>query len=416
MSIHSRLDQFENTPPHIVFEWNDTHTDAKGWLVINSLRGGAAGGGTRMRAGLDCNEVLSLAKTMEIKFTVAGPPIGGAKSGICFDPTDVRRQEVLHRWYSAVMPLLSNYYGTGGDLNVDELRDVIPITEALGLQHPQQGVVNGHYNPSPAERSSKLHALKAGVSKQVESPKYSPDPRLRITVSDMITGWGVSESIRHHYKLQGTSLEGKRVLMQGWGNVASAAAWYLADEGARIVGIMDKDGGLLAPQGLSKEHVKQLFLEKDGNKLLAEGMIAATELQQKAWDVGAEVLVPAAASRLITRQQLERMLDGGLEVVAAGANVPFNDPDIFYGPVAEFIDAHAAVIPDFIANCGMARTFAYLMSNNSIIEDEAIFEDVSNTIGHALQQVKDDNPNPRHITATAYNIALDTVLQESTYV
>jgi glutamate dehydrogenase/leucine dehydrogenase len=46
--------------------------------VINSLRGGAAGGGTRMRKGLDINEVLSLAKTMEVKFTVSGPAIGGA--------------------------------------------------------------------------------------------------------------------------------------------------------------------------------------------------------------------------------------------------------------------------------------------------------------------------------------------------
>ena len=53
------------------------------------LRGGAAGGGTRMRKGLDKREVESLAKTMEIKFTVAGPPIGGAKSGINFDPKDL---------------------------------------------------------------------------------------------------------------------------------------------------------------------------------------------------------------------------------------------------------------------------------------------------------------------------------------
>ena len=86
------LEKFENKQPEIVFEWNDSETDAKGWVVINSLRGGAAGGGTRMRIGLDKREVESLAKTMEIKFTVAGPPIGGAKSGINFDPKDPRKQ------------------------------------------------------------------------------------------------------------------------------------------------------------------------------------------------------------------------------------------------------------------------------------------------------------------------------------
>src|SRR6187402_2702394 len=114
------LQKFETKRPEIVFEWKDSETEAEGWTVINSLRGGAAGGGTRMRKGLDKKEVEALAKTMEIKFTVSGPDIGGAKSGINFDPADPRKKSVLDRWYKAVMPLLKAYYGTGGDLNVDE--------------------------------------------------------------------------------------------------------------------------------------------------------------------------------------------------------------------------------------------------------------------------------------------------------
>ena len=57
-----------------------------------------------MRIGLDQHEVISLAKTMEVKFTVSGPPIGGAKSGINFDPKDPRKKDVLKRWYKAVTP------------------------------------------------------------------------------------------------------------------------------------------------------------------------------------------------------------------------------------------------------------------------------------------------------------------------
>ena len=98
------LAQFENKRPEIVFEWKDAETEAEGWVVINSLRGGAAGGGTRMRQGLDKREVESLAKTMEVKFTVSGPAIGGAKSGINFDPQDPRKRGVLERWYKAVIP------------------------------------------------------------------------------------------------------------------------------------------------------------------------------------------------------------------------------------------------------------------------------------------------------------------------
>ncbi|MGB8704767.1 MAG: amino acid dehydrogenase, partial [Gillisia sp.] len=52
------LEIYENKQPEIVFNWKDKETDAEGWTVINSLRGGAAGGGTRMREGLDMNEVL----------------------------------------------------------------------------------------------------------------------------------------------------------------------------------------------------------------------------------------------------------------------------------------------------------------------------------------------------------------------
>jgi len=161
------LDRFENKTPEIVFEWQDSETEACGWVVINSLRGGAAGGGTRMRKGLDKREVESLAKTMEVKFTVAGPAIGGAKSGINFDPNDPRKDGVLNRWYKAVIPILKNYYGTGGDLNVDEVHEVIPITESLGLWHPQEGVLQGHFNPSEGDKITKIGQLRKGVSKEV---------------------------------------------------------------------------------------------------------------------------------------------------------------------------------------------------------------------------------------------------------
>ena len=107
--MRQKLEAFEKKPQLVVFQWHDDKTEAHGWAVINSLRGGACGGGTRMRKGCTEREVLSLAKTMEIKFTVAGPPIGGAKSGIDFDPTDPRKREVLERWYRAVQPLIKHY-------------------------------------------------------------------------------------------------------------------------------------------------------------------------------------------------------------------------------------------------------------------------------------------------------------------
>ena len=57
---------------------------------------------------------------------------------LTFDPNDPRKRGVLERWYKAVTPLLKHYYGTGGDLNVDADRDVIPITEDCGVWHPHR--------------------------------------------------------------------------------------------------------------------------------------------------------------------------------------------------------------------------------------------------------------------------------------
>ena len=404
------LKKYENKQPEIVFEWKDAETEAEGWVVINSLRGGAAGGGTRMRVGLDKHEVVSLAKTMEVKFTVSGPAIGGAKSGINFDPTDPRKEGVLNRWFKAVMPLLKNYYGTGGDLNVDEIHEVIPITEDYGLWHPQEGVVNGHFQPRESEKIHKIGQLRQGVSKVVEDPQYSPDPSRKYLVADLITGYGVSESVRHFYNIYGGTNEGKRVVVQGWGNVGAAAAYYQAQAGAKIVGIIDKAGGFLKPEGFSFEEITNLFKSKAGNKLDAPGMLSFDEVNAKIWDLDAEVFLPCAASRLITRDQVDRMKATGIEVIACGANVPFADPEIFFGPIAAYADEHISIVPDFISNCGMARVFGYLMGAEVEVTDEAIFNDTSEVIRKALQKVYDKHPHTTQVAQNGLELALNELI------
>ena len=400
------LKKFENKEPEIVFNWKDPETDAEGWTVINSLRGGAAGGGTRMRKGLDMNEVLSLAKTMEVKFSVSGPAIGGAKSGINFDPNDPRKKGVLERWYKAVSPLLKNYYGTGGDLNVDEIHEVIPMTEDCGVWHPQEGVFNGHFKPTEADKINRIGQLRQGVIKVIENPNFSPDVNRKYTVADMITGYGVAEAVRHYYTIYGGDVKGKKAIVQGFGNVGSAAAFYLAQMGAKVVGIIDRDGGVINENGFSFEEIRDLFLKKDGNKLVANNMIPFAEINEKIWSMGAQVFAPCAASRLVTKEQVDKMVASGLEVISSGANVPFADKEIFFGPIMEETDKKVSLIPDFIANCGMARVFAYFMEKKVQMTDEAIFLDTSNTIKNAIEKAHALNADKKNISATAFEIAL----------
>jgi glutamate dehydrogenase/leucine dehydrogenase len=405
------LKKFENKTPEIIFQWQDSQTEAKGWVVINSLRGGAAGGGTRMRVGLDQHEVISLAKTMEVKFTVSGPPIGGAKSGINFDPNDPRKKEVLKRWYAAVTPLLKHYYGTGGDLNVDEINEVIPITEDCGVWHPQEGVFNGHYQPRESQKINRIGQLRQGVLKTIESENYTPDIERKFVIADMITGYGVAESVKHYYKIYGGNLKNKRVIVQGWGNVGSAAAYYIAQDGAKVVGIIDRNGGLINEKGFSFEEIKNLFLNKNGNAINDKNLLSFEEINDQIWDLKSEIFLPCAASRLITKDQVERMLKSGIEVIAPGANVPFADKEIFFGPISDFTDQNTSLIPDFISNCGMARVFAYLMGNDlERMEDESIFKDTSKTIQNALEDVFEKNSNPKNISKTAFEIALKQLI------
>ena len=399
--------KFEDKKPEIVFEWNDSETEAQGWLVINSLRGGSAAGGTRMRVGVSRDEVLALAKTMEVKFTVSGPDIGGGKSGINFDPKDPRKTGVLKRWFKAAKPILKTYYGTGGDMNVDEVHEVIPFCKDEGILFPLEGIINGHLNLEGAEKIKIINQLSKGVPLEVTTKGLAPKISTKYCVGDLITGYGVCESVIHFYNIYGGTIKGKRVIIQGWGNVAATAAYYLAQAGANIVGIIDKNGGLINKDGFSFDKISELLKNRKSNFLNDSEVQSFTEINQNIWKVGAEIFIPAAASRLVTDEQLDNMIKNNLEVISAGANVPFADKEIFFGPIAKKADDKISVIPDFISNCGMARTFSYLMEENIEMNDFAIFDAVSKTIKVALEKAYKLNNTKTHLAKTAFEIALN---------
>jgi glutamate dehydrogenase/leucine dehydrogenase len=222
----------------------------------------------------------------------------------------------------------------------------------------------------------------------------------------MITGWGVAEAVRHYYQIWGGMLSGKRAVIQGWGNVAAAAAFYLAKNGVQVIGIIDKEGGLINKEGYTFEEIKHLFLSRKGNTLHAEGMLSFEEINNKIWDLKAEIFIPGASSRLLNKDHVDRLIDGGIEVISCGANVPFADHEIFMGPISMYADAHIAVIPDFIANCGMARVFGYLMTKEAQVNDVAILKDVTETVERAMLRTHQFNPRQTGISRKALELSL----------
>ena len=271
-------------------------------------------------------------------------------------------------------------------------------------------MVNGHFKKDKVGKLQIINRLSKGVPLIVRDEKLTPNPSKDYSVGDLITGFGVSESVLHFYNIFGGEVKGKRVIVQGWGNVAGAAAYYLAQAGAIIVGIIDKVGGVVNADGYSFEEIKSLLEDRSSNILEADNMLSFEYANQKIWTVGAEIFIPAAASRLLTQKQLDQMIDNGLEVISAGANVPFADKEIFYGPISKSADESVSVLPDFIANCGMARAFSYFMQDDCQMKDIAIFTAVSKTIKEAIEKVHQENNTKTNISKTALEIALKQLL------
>ena len=282
--------------------------------------------------------------------------------------------------------------------------------EESGVWHPQEGVFNGHFTPTEADKINRIGQLRQGVIKVIENVAYSPDVAKKYTVADMITGYGVAEAVHHYYEIYGGDIKGKRAIVQGFGNVGAAAAYYLAQMGAKVVGIIDRVGGLINEEGFSFEEIRDLFLEKNGNYLKADNLISFDEMNERIWTLQTEIFAPCAASRLITKQQISQMIDTGLEVISCGANVPFADKEIFFGPIMEYTDERVSLIPDFISNCGMARVFAYFMERKVAMTDEAIFSDTSATIRKALENTRKANSRKTNMSKTAFEIALQQLV------
>lgn len=404
-AVWKRYERFASRPPEIVFEWHDDLSEAQGWLIINSLRGGAAGGGTRMRAGIRPDDVTFLAKAMELKFAFTGPPIGGAKSGIDFDPHDPRKGEVLGRWFEAISPELLSRYGTAGDLNVNELTEVIPHCAAAGVDHPQMGVLRGHFGLEGEALRQRVELMDRGLHQPVPGTDGLGGTRLWETV----TGYGVAASTRRLLELQGRDLTKTRVVLQGFGIVGGAAAHYMASAGLKIVGITDAAGGLFSEQGLTAAEVDSLLAARTGNTLPIDVHESeARELRERIWDTQAEVFVAAAASGLLNDVALDRIEKAGVDTIVSAANHPFWAARPGDTRLEREADSRFAVVADVIAGCGTAHAFACQSAVDHVLSPEEVIGSIEETVTEALSESsRRVGSTERGLLAGALEVALE---------
>jgi len=405
-AIWERVEEFFRAPPEIAFEWNDPQSSARGWLIINSLKGGAAGGGTRMRAGLNRDEVTFLSKAMELKFALAGPPIGGAKSGINFDPADPRKQEVLGRWFRAIRTELLARYGTAGDLNVSESADVMPACREIGIGHPQLGVLAGHFGLEGEALERRCELMRSGLD-MIVPPEFGLQGK-PARVFGMVTGYSVAASAIRLLERQGRAPSDVRVSLQGFGAVGGAAALYLARAGFQLVAICDADDALLVPDGMSVSEVEGLLLNRSSNRLPGVVEPGAEGRREEFWNVPAELFIAAAASGMIGEEQLDQLEAAGIDTIVSGANHPFWALHPGDTRIEQLADERFSVIADVVAGCGTAHAFACQSASDTTLEPAVIFASIRRTVSDAVDEsIRRSGSVERGLLAGALELAMD---------
>ena len=353
-SLVDKINQYQARSPEEIFHWYDPSSAAEGMLVIDSWAYGACGGGTRITATLDADEVIALAKVMGLKFQLFGPQMGGAKSCLAIPANCSDKTGVLGRWFAAIAPFLRRGYGTAADLNTD-FSMIAQQFQQLGYAHPQQGIwqalgMNQKQCQQTAEQMRVLHVpMKIG-------PRHVP-------LAELVTGYGIAQSVYAAYLAREEDLTTKRAMVQGIGTVGAAAAYYLHQLGVQVVGLADESGGVLRKDGFDEVALIDVLtthqLPMQANKVLTHH-----DFYQRLSEENVAIIVPAACAYLNDASLVNQWVQQGLEVMACGANLPFKDVAL-YGPLAQKLDQLITLIPSCVASGGMARAFSSIMQNSS---------------------------------------------------
>lgn len=288
-----------------------------GYRVHHSSVKGPSKGGIRYHPDVTLDEVRALAMWMTWKCAVVNLPYGGAKGGVRCNPKKLSACELegLTRRYATEISVLMSPEGDIPAPDVGTNAQVMAWfmdTYSMHKGYSVPAVVTG----KPVEIGGSLGRLEA-------------------------TGRGVMFTTLEALHHLGIPPEGARVAVQGFGNVGSASAWLLQDQGARVVAASDSQGGVYNPGGLN---ARDLFRFKQENGSVFGYPEGDRVSNEEVLELPCEVLVPAALENQIHGANAGRIR---ARVIAEGANGPTT-------PEADEVlrDRGALVIPDILCNAG----------------------------------------------------------------
>ncbi|MBJ7598243.1 Glu/Leu/Phe/Val dehydrogenase dimerization domain-containing protein [Candidatus Nephthysia bennettiae] len=382
----------EGPEPFLRLTWTDPVTGRKGYVVIDRLVNGLAGGGTRMRAGVTLEEVERLARTMSLKNGAVTLPGGGAKGGLDCDPHDPEARALLTRFVRAVRPLLESYWGTAEDMGTtQQLLDEVFVE--VGMQSSVQAALN-----HSGDGAAALRRLVEGLGVQVGG----------IGLGDLVGGYGVAQAAAAAAQHQGRSVQGLRAVIQGFGAMGGSTARYLVEQGARVVALSDVRGTVTNPAGLDVERLlatRTALGDIDRSALRPDDR----ELARDEWlSVDADVLVPAAVADSITAENCSGVKAW---LVVEAANIPTTEE------AQRLLHQRGVlVIPDYVANGGTNAWFWWVLLGMIEPTAEAAFrvigENMRRSVADMLELADRDDLLPREAADVIAMRNLDRLAEE----
>ncbi len=306
-----------------------------GYRVHHNTARGPCKGGIRYSPRVTLDEVRALAMWMTWKCAVVKLPFGGGKGGVVCDPKQLSPGELerLTRRYTTEISIL---IGPERDIPAPDLNT---NPQVMAWIMDTYSMHQGHSVP----------AVVTGKPVEIGGSEGRKDA----------TGRGVMLVVREAAKLLGMSLIGARVAVQGYGNVGSAAARFLAAQGCRIVAVSDVKGGAYDPNGLDLQELDE-HVRSQGTVFGFATPITNADLLE----LDCDVLIPAAVENQITVANAHRVK---ARIVAEGANGPTT-------PEADRIlnERGIFVIPDILANAGGVTVsyFEWVQDLQSFFWDE----------------------------------------------
>jgi glutamate dehydrogenase (NAD(P)+) len=353
------------------------------YRVQHNYARGPAKGGIRFHEGVNLDEMKALAFWMTYKCAVVGIPMGGAKGGVVVDPRKLSpgERERLSRRYMADFV---DVFGPDRDVPAPDVN-----TGPQVMSWMLDTYIMHKHDFLPAVITGKPAELGGSAGRQYATSR------------------GVVSCIRKAAASSGLDLRGATAAIQGFGNVGSNAAKFLADDGVRIVGISDASGAYRNPDGI-RVAAAIAHVARRGS---LQGFKGATRMRRpmQLLELPVDILVPAALENQITAQNAPRIR---ARILAEGANGPTT-------PAADAILARKGVflIPDILCNAG-GVTVSYLEWVQNRMgyywTEERVNEDLQRIMDTAFDQVYETRRRFRVTMRTAaFIVAIRRVTEAS---